>query len=115
MSLFKYAREGCDIIISMNNIPNKNNKFAFLSLIVGLLSIFPVVGIVAAILSIIFGWVAIKNNARKGLAIIGITITVILVILINGLMFMQLRAGQEKVREYKNSIQYQNRMQNEAR
>ena len=109
------APEGCDIIIFMNNTPNKNNKFAFLSLVVGLLSIFPVVGIAATILSIIFGWIAIKNNARKGLAIAGITIAIILSVTISGLFFMQVRAGQEKLKEYKNSPEYQNRMQNEAR
>lgn len=109
------TQDGCDAIISTNNSPNKNNKYAFLSLIIGLLSIFPVMGIVAIILSIIFGWIVIKNNARKGLAITGIAIAVILAIVINGLIFMQVRAGQEKVREYKNSSEYQNRVRNEVR
>jgi hypothetical protein len=30
-------------------------------------------------------------------------------------MFMQVRTGQEKVKEYKNSPEYQNRIQNETR
>lgn len=97
----------------MNNLENKKRgSSAFLALIFGILSILPVLGIFTAILSVIFGSVAIKNKNRSALAITGIVIALLLSISVNVFTFSLINKGQEQVEQYKNSPEYQVPVQN---
>lgn len=93
----------------MENTPNKYNKLPFFSLIIGFLGIIPVIGAIPFTVSIILGIIAIKHNARKGLAITAIIIASILFLIVHGMMIKLVMDGERKVEEYKNSPEYLNR------
>jgi len=104
------------IIQSAAKTENSRSRYSFASLCLGIVSILPVFGILFSILAMIFGFLGLnevkrENKTGKGLAIVGIILSIVFGLANAGVVYYSVRLGNSTLDEYKQTPEYQQKIQ----